>query len=766
MKPRALLSGLALLATLVALGYAFESGVFGTVLDERWIDRAVRGHGIAGELVYVGVAGVATAIAMPRQIVSFLGGYAFGFVLGSLLALAGTELGCLLGFFYARLVGRPLLGTRLRPRVQRFDRFLATHPFAMTLLVRLLPIGNNALTNLAAGLSRVNAVPFLLGSLVGYLPQTIVFALAGSGVQVDASPRIALAALLFALSVVIGWRLYRRHHRPGTPDDEIGEAVPPTVAAISVVHRDRPLLLLVGGWMAFAIASIWLRPLWPVDETRYASVAWDMWQRGNLLVPYVNGEAYSHKPPLLFWLMHAGWAVFGVNEWWPRMVAPLCALAAAPLLVRMRRLMWNDGEATLLPVWVLYGTLLFAVFVTLTMFDLLLMVCAMVALVGVLRLAHGERRAGIAWLGIGIGLGVLAKGPVILLHVLPVALVAPWWAPQTRASPAKWYGGIVLGVLLGAAIALAWAIPAAISGGEAYARAIFWGQTAGRVSESFAHRAPWWYYVPLLPVMFFPWLAWPPFWRGARALVRDRAGGTRFAAAWLALTLIAFSLVSGKQAKYLVPVLPAVALLVARALSHPRATVRRFDFVLPALGFIGGAMGLAVARAIPDRFDLPLWADAIAPWPIVALVAVGVALLLVSRAPTRVQVRAMSAAMLAGAFALGGLVPALVPYNDVRPVAVRIAALQSQGIPVAFFGKYHAQFNFVGRLAQPVDIVDDADLGDWVVRHADGIVIETEREQHHRGPGGPDLEEPFRGGFITLWKGDNLLAHHRSEQQQ
>ena len=47
MKPRALLSGLALLATLVALGYAFESGVFGTVLDERWIDRAVRGHGIA-----------------------------------------------------------------------------------------------------------------------------------------------------------------------------------------------------------------------------------------------------------------------------------------------------------------------------------------------------------------------------------------------------------------------------------------------------------------------------------------------------------------------------------------------------------------------------------------------------------------------------------------------------------------------------------------------------------------------------------------------
>jgi hypothetical protein len=59
--------------------------------------------------------------------------------------------------------------------------------------------------------------------------------------------------------------------------------------------------------MLFAIACIWLRPLWPVDETRYASVAWEMWLRGDFLVPYINGEPYSHKPPLLFWLIHAGW---------------------------------------------------------------------------------------------------------------------------------------------------------------------------------------------------------------------------------------------------------------------------------------------------------------------------------------------------------------------------------------------------------------------------------------------------------------------------
>ena len=52
-------------------------------------------------------------------------------------------------------------------------------------------------------------------------------------------------------------------------------------------RRPEPALLaLLAGWAAFAAASIWLRPLWPVDETRYASVAWEMWLRGDFLVPW------------------------------------------------------------------------------------------------------------------------------------------------------------------------------------------------------------------------------------------------------------------------------------------------------------------------------------------------------------------------------------------------------------------------------------------------------------------------------------------------
>jgi len=225
MKPRVLLSGLALLATLVAVGWAIESGAFGEVLSKDWIDTRVRGQGIGGEILYLCVAGLATAVALPRHVVSFLGGYAFGVALGTLLGLAGTVLGCLLTFFYARVIGRPLVSARLGARVQRIEDFLAAHPFWMTVLIRLLPVGNNFATNLAAGVSRVPALPFFLGSLLGYIPQTLVFALAGSGVDVGGVWRIAIAAALFLISGVIGAWLYRKYRHGKTLGAEVDEAL-------------------------------------------------------------------------------------------------------------------------------------------------------------------------------------------------------------------------------------------------------------------------------------------------------------------------------------------------------------------------------------------------------------------------------------------------------------------------------------------------------------------------------------------------------------
>ena len=531
------------------------------------------------------------------------------------------------------------------------------------------------------------------------------------------------------------------------------------------MNRDRGLAWLLAGWAALAIASIWLRPLWPVDETRYASVAWEMWLRGDFLVPYINGEPYSHKPPLLFWFIHAGWALFGVNDWWPRLVGPLFAFAAVPLLLKLGALLWPDardserGGVATHAVWILFGTLLFAGFVTLTMFDLLLLDCALAGMIGVLQLSRGARGAGLLWLGAGIGLGVLAKGPVILLHVLPAALAAPWWAPQVKARLGRWYLDLLLGVLIGAAVALAWALPAAYAGGEAYRRAIFWGQTAGRVSESFAHRAPWWYYVPQLPLLLFPWLLWPRFWRGV--LARDPGegrGATRFLLAWLVLTVVGFSLVSGKQGKYLVPFLPAFALLAADALRRAGAVTRGWELAPPALGFLALPAFLFWLRSGPAAMKAPEWIAEIPLWPIAVLVLLTPALLLLSRRGAAAQAKALAFATLAAsAVVVAGIAPAFAPYGDPGPAARVLAGLQARGVPLAHLGKYHATYNFAGRLAAPIEILDPPEVRDWVARHPEGRIAVVARARA-AAAGGPDYEAPFRGAWFQLWRGDALLA--------
>lgn len=211
MNGRRLLRGLILIASLVAVGYVLETSHFGAQFNEAWIDREIRGRGLSGELLFIALGGLATALALPRQIVSFLGGYAFGFGLGVVLALLATLTGCVTAFFYARLLGRGFIQRRFGERIRRVDEFLSGHPFSMALLIRLLPAGNNLITNLVAGVSSVRALPFILGSALGFIPQTLVFALVGSGVSVDPTLRIGLAVVLFVLSGVLGVWLYRRH---------------------------------------------------------------------------------------------------------------------------------------------------------------------------------------------------------------------------------------------------------------------------------------------------------------------------------------------------------------------------------------------------------------------------------------------------------------------------------------------------------------------------------------------------------------------------
>jgi len=364
----------------------------------------------------------------------------------------------------------------------------------------------------------------------------------------------------------------------------------------------RTALLWTGLWVVVMAAAFVARPLLPMDETRYLAVAWEMWLRGDFLVPYLNFEPYSHKPPALFWLINLGWGVFGVNEWWPRLVAPLFGLASLFLTARLARDLWPGEDHALvgaLAPLVAFGGFFWLLYTTLTMFDMILTFCTLLGLIGVVRAWRSGGWSGFALMGLVIGLGVLTKGPAILLHILPVALLAPVWGRHLQGGPegpgwGRWFAGVLGAVLMGAAIGLAWAIPAGMAGGEAYRDAIFWGQSAGRLTSSFAHARAWWWYAAVLPAMLLPWLIWPPAWRSVRGAVPD--GGLRFCLAWIVPAVVVFSLISGKQPHYLLPELAALALILVRLLTAADDRKFAWDPVLPGLLVVAlgiNALGLA-----------------------------------------------------------------------------------------------------------------------------------------------------------------------------
>lgn len=225
MNARVVVKGLGLILSLALFGYLFNASDLGNSVNEAWIDARVRGHGVEGALMFLLMGALFTAIGLPRQVIAFLGGYAFNIALGTLLGALAALLGCAVSFAYARFFGKDFVRARLGARARRFDGFIRDHPFSMTVLIRLLPVGSNLLTNLAAGISSIRPTPFFAGTLLGYVPQTLVFALVGSGVHIAPMTKLILAIGLFVVSSVLGVYLYQHFRRGPGLDQEIDAAL-------------------------------------------------------------------------------------------------------------------------------------------------------------------------------------------------------------------------------------------------------------------------------------------------------------------------------------------------------------------------------------------------------------------------------------------------------------------------------------------------------------------------------------------------------------
>lgn len=510
-------------------------------------------------------------------------------------------------------------------------------------------------------------------------------------------------------------------------------------------------------WLILISVSLTVRPLFPVDETRYAAVAWEMWLSHDYLVPHLNGETYSHKPPLLFWLMTASWWLFGVNDWSLRLIAPLFALASLYLSALIARILWPERKTIeeLTPL-ILLGLFFWNIYSTLTMFDMMLSFFAVLGIYSLLQLTH----LGLSWrrwllLGVAIAGGVFSKGPVILLHLLPVALLAPWWL-ETQAINFRWkdwYLGLVLSILIGAAIALSWAIPAGIAGGQEYRNAIFLGQTSGRLVQSFAHRLPWWWYLETLPLLLLPWVLFRPLWSGLRCL-SSKDSGLRFCLAWTLPVFIAFSLVSGKRLHYLLPLVPALALVLARAIEEVSAQqfVQKSHIGI-AIIWAGLAVVLALLPWLSQVFQWhPEFSSISHLWGM-GLFVVSTSLIFANSSDVREAVLYVTIASISGILLVSsGFFSLKADLYDTSKPAVKIAELMKENREIAFYGsKYHGQYNFTGRLKHPITLVDNINaLQVWAAQHNNAYVIVKYDESAQLLEPKLTYHYPFKGQNVGL----------------
>ena len=517
-----------------------------------------------------------------------------------------------------------------------------------------------------------------------------------------------------------------------------------------------------------------VRPALPIDETRYLAAAWEMWWRESFAVPYLNGDLYAGKPPLFFWLMHLGWWVFGVNDWWPRLVAPFFGLGSLFLVRAIAARLWGSAATTEAAPWLLLGSLLWAGFCASTMFDMLLGFFALLSVYAIIRAWRDSDMRFFSVAGLALGLGILAKGPVTFLPALFIVSSAPWWANDpgvARVPWSKWYRSALGAVGISALVALAWLIPMALSSNLDYVMNLTVKQTVGYTVNSFSHARPFWWYLPLLPLLLFPWAVWPRAWKAVGAMREAWSdSGVRLCLVWTVAVLIAFSLISGKRAHYMLLFFPAVALLLARLLPMAERARDRSIF-LPALVFAGtGALLFAAGMNLIPLGKVP-WLSDMPTLPLyltgASLAGIGFTIAAAHARGLGTRIKMLSVATCAMILVMTWcLMRVSWPAYDVRPTSLYLASLEAQGAPLAAITRYDSEYIFYGRMKTRVEKILGTAAESWARTNPNGYVLSF----YHSGnwpPASvpaPALEVRYRGGTMVVWRAGDIVAHPRIAQ--
>ena len=382
-----------------------------------------------------------------------------------------------------------------------------------------------------------------------------------------------------------------------------------------------------------------------------------MVESGDWVVPRYEGRPFFDKPVLSYWLMAAAMKGFGTTAGAARLVPVLASIGVVLAAVWLGTLLF-DRRSALAGGLVLATTVAFLSFARVAMSDMLLALWTTLA-VALAVLAY--RPAAPAWavplLGAVAGLGFATKGPIALLVPGLAVLVLLWENRRRPVHPGltgpAWVpgggGAVALAVLAFAVLGLSWfAFVYRRLGSEPLFFFFFRENVERFAGEAYDVGRPFWFYPPAYLAEGLPWSPFLPIalWRLLRSREGDESARTRFLALWVALVLVPLSLSHGKIDYYLLPVYPAVSLVIGRYLAV--VPWKKADRLWAPVVLLVEAASLVLALVRPPRVPAE-WLPGPAPRVLlVALLAAGaLALLAAAARPTAVRVTAALASLVA-----------------------------------------------------------------------------------------------------------------------
>jgi len=313
-------------------------------------------------------------------------------------------------------------------------------------------------------------------------------------------------------------------------------------------------------WLLVPLLVVYLSSLGRVgflgpDEPRYASIGREMAHSGDWVTPRLDGSAWFEKPPLLYWMNGAGHRVHLSDEWAARLPLALASLAFLWFFHRTltrefspRVALAATGILATSAGWVAYS---FASVTDLPM-SAALGAATLIGVFGPSAMPGSARKPGVQgiWAGVLLGLAVLAKGFVPLVLMAPVLLVA-------RRMRLAMIAGCVV-------IAAPWYILCELRNGPAFWNEFFWKHHVDRfLHPTLDHPQPFWFYLPVLLAGLFPWTPLAGLLLRPKTYNDERI---RFLLLWLVFGLVFFSVAQNKLPGYALPLLPALAIVLAVAL--------------------------------------------------------------------------------------------------------------------------------------------------------------------------------------------------------